>query len=56
MGVAGSDVAVEAAYIALLRDDWSLIPTAIDIARRTMRVARGSASGAISMSSQNASR
>jgi P-type Cu+ transporter len=36
MGAAGSDVAMEAAHIALLREDWSLIPEAIRIARRTM--------------------
>lgn len=36
MGAAGSDVAMEAAHIALLREDWSLVPEAIRIARRTM--------------------
>jgi P-type Cu+ transporter len=41
MGVAGSDVAVEAAHIALLPDDWTLIRGAIAIARRTMRVVNG---------------
>jgi len=40
MGAAGSDVAVEAAHIALMREDWTLIPEAIRIARRTMRVVR----------------
>jgi Cd2+/Zn2+-exporting ATPase/Cu+-exporting ATPase len=38
MGAAGSAVAVEAAHIALLRDDWTLVPQALAIARRTMRV------------------
>jgi Cd2+/Zn2+-exporting ATPase/Cu+-exporting ATPase len=38
MGAAGSDVAVEAAHIALMREDWSLVPEVIRIARRTMRV------------------
>jgi Cd2+/Zn2+-exporting ATPase/Cu+-exporting ATPase len=38
MGAFGSDVAIEAAHIALLRDDWRLIPEVIGIARRTMRV------------------
>jgi Cu+-exporting ATPase len=38
MGAAGSDVAVEVADIALMRDDWSLVPELFAIARRTMRV------------------
>jgi Cd2+/Zn2+-exporting ATPase/Cu+-exporting ATPase len=41
MGAAGHDVAIEAAHIALMRDDWSLVPQAFQIARRTMRVVRG---------------
>jgi Cu+-exporting ATPase len=40
MGVAGSDVAIEAAHVALMRDDWLLIPEVISIARRTMGVVR----------------
>jgi Cd2+/Zn2+-exporting ATPase/Cu+-exporting ATPase len=40
MGAAGTDVAVEAAHIALMRDDWSLVPEVIHIARRTLRVVR----------------
>jgi Cu+-exporting ATPase len=40
MGAAGSDVAIEAAHIALLRDDWLLVPDALRIARRTMRVVK----------------
>lgn len=40
MGAAGSDIAVEAAHVVLLRDDWTLVPDAIRIARRTMRVVR----------------
>jgi Cd2+/Zn2+-exporting ATPase/Cu+-exporting ATPase len=40
MGAAGSDVAIEAAHIALMREDWSLVPQVIRIARRTMRVVR----------------
>jgi P-type Cu+ transporter len=40
MGAAGSDVAVEAAAIALMRDDWSLVPEVVRIARRTMGVVK----------------
>ncbi len=40
MGAAGSDVAIEAAHIALMRDDWTLIPQVVRIARRTMRVVK----------------
>lgn len=37
----GSDIAIEAADIAILRTDWMLVPEAFAIARRTMRVVRG---------------
>ncbi len=40
MGVAGSDVALEAAHVALLRDDWLLVPELFHITRRTMNVVR----------------
>ena len=40
MGAAGSDVAIEAAHIALMRDDWTLIPRVFHIAKRTMRVVK----------------
>lgn len=40
MGVNGSDVAIEAAHIALMRDDWSLLPSVFQIARRTMNVVK----------------
>lgn len=40
MGAAGSDVAIEAAHVALMRDDWLLVPQALRIARRTMRVVK----------------
>ena len=40
LGAAGSDVALEAAHIALLREDWALVPEAVRIARRTMRVVK----------------
>ncbi|HDD62759.1 MAG: cadmium-translocating P-type ATPase [Chloroflexota bacterium] len=38
MGVAGTDVALEAAHIALMREDWMLVPNIFQIARKTMRV------------------
>jgi len=38
MGAVGSDVAIEAAHIVLMREDWSLIPGVLRIARRTMGV------------------
>jgi len=40
MGVAGSDVALEAAHIAIMREDWTLIPEAFRIAQRTMRIVK----------------
>ncbi len=40
MGAAGSGVALEAAHVSLLRDDWTLVPHAFRIARRTMRVVK----------------
>jgi Cd2+/Zn2+-exporting ATPase/Cu+-exporting ATPase len=40
MGAAGSDIATEAAHIALMRDDWSLVPEVVRIARRTMGVVK----------------
>ena len=39
-GPGGTAVAVEAAHLALLRDDWRLVPDAFRIARRTMRVVK----------------
>jgi Cd2+/Zn2+-exporting ATPase/Cu+-exporting ATPase len=41
MGAAGADVAIEAAHIALLREDWMLIPETLRIAQRTMRIVKG---------------
>jgi Cd2+/Zn2+-exporting ATPase/Cu+-exporting ATPase len=38
MGAAGSDIAIEAAHVALMRDDWALVPALFRIARRTMRI------------------
>jgi len=40
MGVAGTDVALEAAHMALMRDDWTLVPDVFRIARRTMRTVK----------------
>ena len=40
MGVAGSDIAIETAHIALMREDWTLIPQLFDIANRTMGVVK----------------
>lgn len=40
MGAAGTDIALEAAHVALMRDDWMLVPEAIGIAKRTMRVVK----------------
>ena len=40
MGAAGTDVAIEAAHIALMREDWMLIPEALKIAQRTMRIVK----------------
>ncbi len=40
MGAAGTDVAIEAAHVALMREDWTLVPEVFSIARRTMRVVK----------------
>jgi Cd2+/Zn2+-exporting ATPase/Cu+-exporting ATPase len=40
MGAAGSGIAMEAAHVVLLRDDWTLIPEVFRIARRTLRVVK----------------
>jgi Cd2+/Zn2+-exporting ATPase/Cu+-exporting ATPase len=40
MGAAGTDVAIEAAHIALMREDWMLVPELFHIAGRTMRVVK----------------
>jgi Cd2+/Zn2+-exporting ATPase/Cu+-exporting ATPase len=34
MGVAGTDAAIEAAHVALMRDDWRMVPEAIALGRR----------------------
>ena len=40
MGAAGTDIAIEAAHIALMREDWMLVPQVFSMARRTMRVVK----------------
>ncbi len=40
MGVMGTDVALEAAHVALMREDWNLVPDLFVIAMRTMRVVK----------------
>ncbi len=40
MGATGSDLAIEVAPIALMREDWNLVPQVFNIARRTMRVVK----------------
>jgi len=40
MGAAGSDIALEAAHVALLRADWFLVPELFRIPQRTMRVVK----------------
>lgn len=40
MGAAGSGVAIEAAHVALMRNDWSLVMDLFQIAQRTMGVVR----------------
>lgn len=40
MGLRGTDVALEAADLTLLRDDWRLVPEALRIGRRAVRTIR----------------
>jgi len=40
IGPAGTDIAIEAAHIALMREDWYLVPEALRIARRTMGIVK----------------
>jgi P-type Cu+ transporter len=40
MGAAGSPIAMEAAHVVLMRDDWSLVPEVLAIARRTLGVVK----------------
>ncbi len=40
MGVAGTDIAIEAAHVTLMRDDWRLVPEVLQIAQHTMKVVK----------------
>lgn len=40
MGAAGTDIAMEAAHVVLMRDDWLLVPDLFRVAKRTMGVVR----------------
>ncbi len=40
MAAAGSDVAIEAAHIALLKENWRLVPELLRLSHRTMKVVR----------------
>ncbi len=40
MGVIGTDVAIEAAHVGLMREDWLLVPELFRISRRTMGVVK----------------
>ncbi len=40
MGTAGTDIAIEAAHIALMKEDWTQIPELFRIARRTMKIVK----------------
>jgi len=41
---AGTDIAIEAAHITLMHEDWNLIPHVLATAQRTMRVVKGNLS------------
>lgn len=41
MGTGGTDIAIEAAHITLMHEDWMLIPGLLKTAKRTMRVVKG---------------
>jgi Cd2+/Zn2+-exporting ATPase/Cu+-exporting ATPase len=40
MGAAGTDIAIEASHVALMREDWNLAPEAFETARKTMGVVK----------------
>jgi Cd2+/Zn2+-exporting ATPase/Cu+-exporting ATPase len=41
MGGGGTDIAIEAAHITLMHEDWTKIPQLIRTAKRTMRIVKG---------------
>jgi Cd2+/Zn2+-exporting ATPase/Cu+-exporting ATPase len=47
IGATGVAVASQAADLVLLRDDWMLVPDAIAMARRTMRLVRMNLAGSV---------
>ncbi len=49
MGAIGSDVALETADVVLMRDDISLVPSAMDLARRSMQVIRQNIAAAVTI-------
>lgn len=40
MGAAGTDIAIEASHVALMREDWNLVPAVFETARKTMGVVK----------------
>lgn len=47
MGAAGSDVAIEAADVALMSDDLTQVPVAVKLARRTLSIIRQNVAAAL---------
>lgn len=41
LGAAATDLALEVAHVAVMRDDWALVPDAFRTARRTMGIVKG---------------
>lgn len=41
MGAAGRSIAMEAAHVVMMREDWNLIPQLLSISKRTTRVIKG---------------
>ena len=41
MGGVGTDVAIDAAHVVLMREDWQLVPTLMDTADQSLRVVKG---------------
>jgi Cd2+/Zn2+-exporting ATPase/Cu+-exporting ATPase len=41
MGGGGTDIAIKAAHITLMHEDWTKIPQLIRTAKRTMRIVKG---------------